>query len=109
MCGSDGIWRGNYFGGEPTGRAEVELRVGKLKSGKAAGKDDITGEMIKDRCMEIYKDGKRKDKRCIYQSKKEVSEQFGRKMNQNLDGNRKLCLKEVSMVNGGKLENCSRI
>ena len=48
MCGFDGIQRGNYFGGEPIGIAEVEVRVGKLKSGKAAGKDEITGEMIKD-------------------------------------------------------------
>ena len=24
MCGFDGIRRGNYFGGEPIGRAEVE-------------------------------------------------------------------------------------
>ena len=47
MCGFDGIWRGNYFGGEPIGRAEVEVRVGKLMNGKAAGKDEITGEMIK--------------------------------------------------------------
>ena len=30
MCGFEGIWRGNYFGGEPIGRAEVEVRVGKL-------------------------------------------------------------------------------
>ena len=42
MYGFDGIWKGNYFR-----RAEVEVRVGKLKNGKAAGKDDITGEMIK--------------------------------------------------------------
>ena len=47
MCGFDGIRRGNYFEGEPIGRAEVELRVGKLKNGKAAGRDEITGEMIK--------------------------------------------------------------
>ena len=47
MCGFDGIRRGNYFGGKPIGKAEVEGRVGKLKNGKAAGKDDITGEMIK--------------------------------------------------------------
>ena len=47
MCGFDGIWRGNYFRGEPIGRAEVEVRVGKLKDGMAAGKDEITGEMIK--------------------------------------------------------------
>ena len=48
MCGFDGIRRGNYFGGEPVGRAEVEVRVGKLKNGKAAGRDEITGEMTKD-------------------------------------------------------------
>ena len=47
MCGYDGIQRANYFGGEPIGRAEVEVRVGKLKNGKAAGKDEITGEIIK--------------------------------------------------------------
>ena len=47
MCGFDRIRRGNYFGGEPSGRAEVEVRVGKLKNGKAAAKDEITGEMIK--------------------------------------------------------------
>ena len=28
MWGFDGIQRGNYFGGEPIGRAEFELRVG---------------------------------------------------------------------------------
>ena len=28
-------------------RMEVEVRVGKLKDGKAAGKDEVTGEMIK--------------------------------------------------------------
>ena len=47
MCGFDGIRRGNYFGGESIGRTEVELRMGKLKNRKAAGKDDVTGEMIK--------------------------------------------------------------
>ena len=47
MCGFDEIWRGSYFGGEPIGRAEVEVGVGKLKNGKAAVKDEITGEMIK--------------------------------------------------------------
>ena len=43
MCGFDGIRKGNYFGGEPFGRAGVEVRVGKLKNGKAAGTDEITG------------------------------------------------------------------
>ena len=47
MCGFDGIRRGNYFGGEPFGRAKVEVRVGKLKNGKARAKDEISGEIIK--------------------------------------------------------------
>ena len=41
------IPRGNYFRVESIGRTEVEMRVGKLENGKAAGKDEITGEMIK--------------------------------------------------------------
>ena len=47
MCSFDGIRRGNYLGVETIRRAEVEVRVGKLKNGKAAGGDEITGEMIK--------------------------------------------------------------
>ena len=47
MCDFDRVWRGNYLGGEPIGRADVEVRVGKLKNGKAAVGDEITGEMIK--------------------------------------------------------------
>ena len=35
------------FRGGPIARTEAEVRVGKLKNGKAAGKDKITGEMIK--------------------------------------------------------------
>ena len=35
MCDFDGIRKDNYFGGEPIGRDEVEVRVGKLKNGKA--------------------------------------------------------------------------
>ena len=49
MCSSDWIQGGNYLGGEPTGRAEVKVRVGKVKNGKATVKDEITGEMIKGR------------------------------------------------------------
>ena len=51
MCAFDGVRRGNYFGGEPIGGAEFEVRVGKLKNGKAAGKDEITGVMIKCECV----------------------------------------------------------
>ena len=46
ICAFDGIRRDNYFGGEPIGTPEAEVRVGKLKNGKAAVKDEITGEMI---------------------------------------------------------------
>ena len=35
------------IGCEPIRGTEVEVRVGKLKNGKAAGKDEVTGEMIK--------------------------------------------------------------
>ena len=37
------------FGGKPIGRAEVEVRAGKLKNGKATGRDEINGRMIKGR------------------------------------------------------------
>ena len=53
--------------------------------------------------------GKRKVKRYINQSKKEVQEQFGRKKNQDVNGNRKLFWKELSKSNGGKVENSNRI
>ena len=47
MCGFDRIRRGNHFGVEQIERAEPEVRVCKVKNGKADGKDVITGEMIK--------------------------------------------------------------
>ena len=47
MYDLNGVRRGNYFGVEPIRKTEVEVRVGKLKNGKAAGKDKVTGEMIK--------------------------------------------------------------
>ena len=67
------------------------------------------GENARDRCLEVYKEEKRKIKRCIYQSKEEVQEQFGRMMNQDVNGNRKLFWKEVSKANRGKVENSNRI
>ena len=36
----DGVRRGNYFGGKAIRRTEVEVRVGKLKNGKAAGSQE---------------------------------------------------------------------
>ena len=59
--------------------------------------------------MEAYREEKRKLKRCIIQSKKKVNEQFGRKMNEDVNGNRKLFWKEVSNAKGGKVDSCSRI
>ena len=47
MYDFDGVRRGNYFGGEPIRIKEVKVRVGKLKNGKDAGKDEVAGEMIK--------------------------------------------------------------
>ena len=38
MCGFDGIQRGSYFRREPIERAEVEVKEGKPKNGKAAGR-----------------------------------------------------------------------
>ena len=46
-CGFDGIRRNRYFGNEAISKDEVRGRVKKLKNGKAAGIDGITGEMIK--------------------------------------------------------------
>ena len=51
---------------------------------------------------------KRKVKICIFQSKKKVNEQFGRKMNEDVNGNRKPLWKEVSNAKGRKVESCSR-
>ena len=44
----------------------------------------------KERCMEAYRVDKRKSKRCIYQYKKKVNEQFGRKMNDDVSRDWKL-------------------
>ena len=44
MCGFDGVRRGNYFGEEPFGKAEVDVRVGKPKNGN---EEEVTGDMIK--------------------------------------------------------------
>ena len=66
-------------------------------------------EDARERCLEVYKEEKGKVKRCIYHSKNEVQKQFGRRMNQDVNGNRKLFWKEVSKANGGKAENSNRI
>ena len=68
-----------------------------------------TNEKAKERCMEVYREEKRKVKWFIYQSKKKVNEQFVKKINEDVNGNGKLFWKEVSNEKGGKVESCSRI
>ena len=46
-CDFDGVRGGNYFGGEPIRRTEVELRLWKLRNGEVAGKNEVTGNIIK--------------------------------------------------------------
>ena len=49
-----------------------------IKRKEAAWKQVLAAsdEKAKERCMEAYREEKRKAKRCIYQSKEEVNEQF---------------------------------
>ena len=63
----------------------------------------------KEICLEVSKEEKRNVERVIYQSKKEVYEQFERKMNKVVNGNRELFWKEISQTNGGNVENYSII
>ena len=57
----------------------VERNEAALKEVLGAG-----GVVGKESCLEAYKEKKkRKVKRCMYQSKKEVNTNFGRKMNQD--------------------------
>ena len=58
--------------------------------------------------MEAYREEKRKFKRCIIQNKKKVNEQFGRKMNEDVNGNRKLFWKEVNNAKRGKWRVAAR-
>ena len=41
------VFREVTFRLEPIRRTEIEVRMGKLKNGKAAGKDEVTGEIVK--------------------------------------------------------------
>ena len=48
MCGALMEFRVHYFRGKLI-RSEAEVRVGKFKIGKAAGKAEVTGDMVKGR------------------------------------------------------------
>ena len=73
---------------------------GVVRRKEAARKEVLAAsdEEAKERCMESYREEKRKVKRCIIQIKKKLNEQFGRKMNEDVNRNRKLFLMEVSNV-----------
>ena len=45
ICGLDGIRRSTYFVGELIRGKGIEVRVGKLKNRKAAGKGEVTGDV----------------------------------------------------------------
>ena len=47
ICVASMVFKDNYYGGELIRRTEVEVRVRRLKNGKAAGKDGVMGETIK--------------------------------------------------------------
>ena len=47
ICHFAGIQRGNYFGGKPIRRTEVDVKVEKLNNGMAAAKVKVIGEMVK--------------------------------------------------------------
>ena len=68
-----------------------------------------SNEEAKERCMEVYREEEIKVKRCVYQSKNKVNGQFRRKMNEDVNRNRKLFWKEVGNVKGINVESCNRI
>ena len=74
-----------------------------VKRKEAAWKEALGArdEEAKERCLEVYKEEKRKVKRCVCQSK-EVHEQFGRKINQ---GNKLEIVFERGKESGGRMEN----
>ena len=76
---------------------------------KAAWKELLAvSDEAKERCMEKYREGKRKVKRSIYHSKKKVNENW-KERNEDVNGNRKLFWEEEIFGNGVKAENSSRM
>ena len=53
---------------------------------------------MKERYIEVVKEGNRRIKRCIHRSRKEKNGEFRRKTNQEESGGRKLILNEVGRV-----------
>ena len=85
-------------------KAEVRIKEAGWKEVLVA-----SDEEEKERCMEAFREEKRKVIRSIIQNKKKVNEQFGRKINEDVTVNRKLFWKEVSNTKGGKVQSCRRV
>ena len=85
-------------------RCNEEIKAA-VRRKKAAWKEVLAtrDQEAKERCMEAYREEKRKVKMCIIQSKKKVNEQFGRKINEDVNENRKLFWKELRNARGGKV------
>ena len=79
VCGSARVGGGNpkSVRWNDQANAAVERKEDAWKEVLGARNEDAT-----ERYLEVYKEEKRKVKRYIYQSEKEVQEQFERKMNQ---------------------------
>ena len=91
MCGSVKVGGGNS--------KSLWLNDGikaAVKRNEAAYKEVLvaSSEGARERCMEAYREETRK-----------VKEQFGRKMNEAVNGNMKLFWKELRYAQGGKVES----
>ena len=86
VCGSVRVGRKNQK--SVWWNDEVQTAVRRKE---AAWKEVLAAsdEKAKERCREVYREEKGKIKWCKYQSKEKVNEQSERKMNENVNGNRK--------------------
>ena len=77
------VWFSESWGKNPKNVwRKVEIRA-TVRRKEAAWKVELaaSNEEAKEICMEAYRKEKRRVKRCTYQRKKKVNEQFGWKMN----------------------------
>ena len=82
------VWLSESWGKEPKKCVwwNDEIKAAVRRKETAWKVLEARNEEPKERCMEVYREEKRKVKKCIIQSKKNVNEQFGRKMNENVNG-----------------------
>ena len=76
VCGSVKVGRGNSK--SVWWNDQV---IATVKRKEDAWKEGARDEDARERCLEVCKEEKKKVKRYIYQSKRGIQEQFGRKMN----------------------------